>query len=148
MRLLHKLVEFNVPVDDLILIYILYIRSVLEQSCQVWHSSITFQNMTDIERVQKNALRIILKEQYISYERALEISNLKSLVERRESICLKFARSCLKNETVKDMFPLNPVDYHVDTRDREVFQVTMAHTKRLKQSAVPYMQRRLNAEKA
>ena len=43
MRMLHKLVEFNVPVEDLITIYILYIRSVLEQSCQVWHSSLTFK---------------------------------------------------------------------------------------------------------
>ena len=94
------------------------------------------------------ALQEILKDDYISYEHALEKSNLDSLVERRESLCLKFARSCVKNETVWDIFPLNPVDYHVDTRDREVFQVTMAHTKRLKQSAVPYMQRLLNAEKA
>ena len=103
--------------------------------------------MTDnyIERLQKNALRIILKEDYISYENALEMSNLNSLVERRESLCLKFAKSCVKNDTVKDMFPLNPIEYHVDTRDREEFQVTMAHTERLKKSAVPYMQRLLNA---
>ena len=94
--------------------------------------------------MQKNALRIILKENYISYEQALEKSCLGSLVERRENLCLKFARSCVKNETVKDMFPLNPVDYHVDTRDREEFQVTMAHTERLKKSAIPYMQRLLN----
>ena len=67
MRMLHKLVEFSVPVEDLINIFILYIRSVLEQSCQVWHSSLTFENMTDIERVQKNALKIILKEEYITY---------------------------------------------------------------------------------
>ena len=53
MRMLHKLVEFNVPVEDLLTIYILYIRSVLEQSCQMWHSSLTFENLTDIERVQK-----------------------------------------------------------------------------------------------
>ena len=71
MRMLHKLVEFSVPVEDLINIFILYIRSVLEQSCQVWHSSLTFENMTDIERVQKNALKIILKEEYITYEHAL-----------------------------------------------------------------------------
>ena len=35
MRLLHKLVDFDVPQDDLVHIYILYIRSILEQSCQV-----------------------------------------------------------------------------------------------------------------
>ena len=32
MRLLHKLVEFGVPQSDLVNIYILYVRSILEQS--------------------------------------------------------------------------------------------------------------------
>ena len=144
MRILHKLVDFSVPVEDLITIYILYIRSILEQSCQVWHSSLTFENLTDLERVQKNALKIILKDAYISYENALEVANLECLVERRETLCLKFAKACLKNPQGKDMFPLNTVDYHVDTRDREAFSVTMAHTERLKKSAIPHMQRLLN----
>ena len=67
MRMLHKLVTFNVPIEDLKTIYILYIRSHLEQSCQVWHSSLTLENLTDIERVQKNALKIILQDKYESY---------------------------------------------------------------------------------
>ena len=33
MRLLHKLVDFGVPQDDLTNIYVLYIRSILEHSC-------------------------------------------------------------------------------------------------------------------
>ena len=41
MRLLHKLVEFQVPREDLKRIHILYIRSILEQSFQVWHSKLT-----------------------------------------------------------------------------------------------------------
>ena len=146
MRMLHKLVEFNVPVEDLLIIYILYIRSVLEQSCQVWHSSLTFENLTDIERVQKNALRIILKEDYNNYAQALLKCGLDSLVDRRELLCLKFARSALKNENVKDMFPPNLPD-STEIRDREPFKVTFARTDRLKTSAIPYMQRLLNANK-
>ena len=65
--LLHKLVDFSVPTDDMKNIYILYIRSHLEQSCQVWHSSLNLENITDLERVQKNACRIILQEEYVSY---------------------------------------------------------------------------------
>ena len=144
MRMLHKLVEFSVPVDDLINIFILYSRSVLEQSCQVWHSSLTFENLTDIERVQKNALKIILKEDYISYEHALTKVGLECLVERREKLCLKFARACLKNANVKDMFPLNDaVDQ--DIRQRDKYKVAFARTGRLKDSSIPYMQRLLNA---
>ena len=105
MRILHKLVEFSVPVDDLITIYIMYIRSILEQSCQVWHSSLTFDNLTDLERVQKNALRIILKEDYISYKNAFEQVSLESLVERREHLCLRFAKNVLKQKKLSICFP-------------------------------------------
>ena len=96
MRLLHKLVQFNVPLEDLLNIYVLYVRSILEQSCQVWHSSLTLENFQDLERVQKNALRIILQEDYISYSHALNMTGLSTLFVRRELLCLRFAKSCLK----------------------------------------------------
>ena len=41
MVILKKLVQFDVPMSDLVLIYTLYIRSLTEQSSVVWHSSIT-----------------------------------------------------------------------------------------------------------
>ena len=55
MMILHKLFEFNVPITDIDNIYNLYIRSVLEQSCVVWHHSITEDESNDLERVQKVA---------------------------------------------------------------------------------------------
>ena len=56
MRILHKLYDFSVPVEDLVDVYILYIRSVLEQSAVVWNSSITKGEQLEIECVQKCAL--------------------------------------------------------------------------------------------
>ena len=41
MELLRKVAEFTKSIDDKREIYILYIRSILEQSCVVWHSSLT-----------------------------------------------------------------------------------------------------------
>ena len=96
MRLLHKLVEFEVPHKDLLNIYVLYVRSILEQSCQVWHSRLTLENITDLERIQKNALKIILKGSYVSYAQALDELNLESLYDRRELLCLKFAKKMHK----------------------------------------------------
>ena len=69
--LLRKVASFNPPKPDLRLIYIQYIRSILEQSCVVWHGSLTKENKSDIERIQKNSFRIILKDKYINYEQAL-----------------------------------------------------------------------------
>ena len=50
MRILHKLVDFSIPKTDLINIYKIYVRSVLEQSCQVWHSSLTQGQELEMER--------------------------------------------------------------------------------------------------
>ena len=81
MIILKNLFSFNVPISDLIEIYILYIRSVVEQSAVVWHSSLTKAEQNDLERVQKVALRIILKEQYSSYLDALDITGLDTQLE-------------------------------------------------------------------
>ena len=64
----------------------LYIRSVAEQSCVVWSSSITVGEEYDLERIQKVALRIILHDEYRDYEYALKATNLKTLKERRLTV--------------------------------------------------------------
>ena len=128
----------------MVTIYISYIRSILEQSCTVWHSNLTVENCEDLERVQKSALRIILKEEYQTYEQALETLMLAKLSERREKMCLKFAKSCLKNDLTRDLFPLNPTE-GLGTRNKEKYRVVHANIGRLKDFAVPYLQRLLNA---
>ena len=149
MRILHKIAEFGVPREDLKTIYILYVRSHFEQSCQVWHSSLTLENLTDLERVQKNALKIILKDDYKNYNEALKDLGLDSLYERREQLCLSFAKKCLKstNIQVKSILPLNNVQSTMETRKPEKYHVNMARTIRYQKSAVPYMQRLLNNAK-
>ena len=129
---------------DLVNIYVLYVRSILEQSCQVWSSSLTVENFHDLERVQKNALKIILQEDYENYSSALTITGLDTLFTRRDDLCLKFARSCTKNEKTAYMFPKNPVSYAMSTRFRKKYLETHAKTERLKSSAIPYMQGLLN----
>ena len=70
--------------------------------------------------------------------------DLHCLYDRRDELCLSFARKCTKstNTQVRSMFPLN--DNESNTRHREEYSVEMAHTERYKKSAVPYMQRLLN----
>ena len=136
MIIIKKLNEFNVPMKDLVNIYVLFIRSLLEQSCVVWHSSITGRESEDLERVQKICLRIILKDKYESYEQALKISKLKMLSERRTQLCIKFAKRCVKNENLSHMFPLNPTN-NIETRNHERFYVQHCNTERLEKSAIP-----------
>ena len=142
MLMLHKLYDFNLPTQEMLDIYILFIRSILESSAVVWHSSITKCEQMEIERVQKVALRIILNSDYESYEQALELTGLQTLDDRRTALCKKFALQCVKNEKTRSMFPLNPST--VDTRNHEKYFVQPATTNRLRDSAIPYMQRLLN----
>ena len=66
--------------EDLKTIYILFIRSILEQSSPVWHSSITEENKDDLERIQKSAVKIILQEKYKGYSQGLAQLGLEPLV--------------------------------------------------------------------
>ena len=143
MLILQKLYAFNIPDEDLVQIYILYIRSILEQNCQVWHYSITNEEKSDLERVQKVATKIILKERYTNYDQALKHLNLDYLTARRDKLCLKFATKCLKHEKTKDMFPLNVQTDH-DIRQTQKYHVQFANTNRLRDSAIPQLQRALN----
>ena len=142
MIILQNLYKFSVPLEDLIDIYKLYIRSVLENSAVVWHSSLTQGQSLEIERVQKVALRIILKSDYICYENALEIASLPTLCDRRIQLCKTFAIKCTRNPKTSSMFPINHKPHNM--RNPEKYHVTHANTNRLAKSAIPYMQRLLN----
>ena len=144
MIILHNLFKFGLPRQEMVNIYVLYIRSILESSAVVWHSSITKSEEIQIERVQKTALKIILASEYETYSAALFLTGLETLSERRKFLCKKFAKNCIKNKKMAHMFPLNPSI--VDTRHQEKFYVQPATTGRLAKSAIPYMQRLLNAD--
>ena len=146
MTLLTKLKYVGTSTQDLIDVYSLYIRSILEYCSVVWHSTLTVQQTTAIERVQKLCLKVILGSDYNGYEHALEICGLEKLTDRREARCLKFGLKSLLHPVHCNLFPVNPsilADYN-DTPNREHFQVNWARTDSYRMSAIPYMQRLLN----
>ena len=145
MELLRRIAEFNTPVEDLENIYILFIRSILELSATVWHSSLTQENSSDLERVQKSATKIILKQSDLSYKQRLAKLDIETLSSRREYLCLSFAQKCLKNERTKHMFPQNEKKHDMNTRHVEKYQVEYANTERKRNSPIIYMQKLLNA---
>ena len=148
MQLLRKVAGFGASVDDLKIIYILFIRSLLEQSATVWHSRLTEENSNDLERVQKSAMKIILQDKFIGYKNALNKLDLPTLSDRREQLCLSFALKCVKHPKTLKMFPLNDKTHEINTRNREKYEVQHANTERLKMSSIIYMQNLLNQHEA
>ena len=144
MELLRKVAAFCDNQEELRNIYILFVRSILEQSATVWHSSLSKDNRNDLERVQKTALKVIMGQKYHSYRNALNKLNLENLNERRENLCLTFAQRTSNHQTMKKMFPLNEKTCKMITRNPERFKVQCALNERLKNSPIIYMQNLLN----
>ena len=146
MVFLHKTSKFTKNKQDLKKIYLLQIRSKLEQPAVLWHSSITKKCEQNLERVQKSGLGIILGESYVSYDNALKAMEPQSLKERREALCLKFAKKCLEVPKLQKMFPRTHHHHDMKKRNSEGFQVKRGLTERMRRSAIPHMQRLLNQQ--
>ena len=144
--MLTKLKYVGVSTEDLIDVYTLFIRSVTEYCAVAFHSTLTVEQATDIERIQKTCLKVILGESYVSYSAALEMCGLQTLHDRREKRCLDFAVKCVKHPLNQRLFPLNKnlENTNNEVRNRETFQVNFARTEKYRMSAIPYCQRKLN----
>ena len=101
LQLLRRAANYTKSTADLKSIYLSHVRNKLEQSCAIWHSNLTEENKSDLERVQKNECRIILGNQYVDYEDSLKRLNLENLSQRRENLTLSFAINCTENEKNK-----------------------------------------------
>ena len=132
MQLLRGVQGFGAKMHEMVHLWILFCRSVLEQSCVVWGTSPTQENGEDLERTQKTFAKLVLKEKYKNYENALNLLDLDSLEERRKKMCLKFAKNGIKNKTLNDLFPINEKMHQMKTRENNKFKVNFANTDKLK----------------
>ncbi len=73
--------------QDMVAIYQSSIRSILEYACPVWSTGLTIQQSNQLESVQRRAMRIIYPT--MTYNKALDTSNLPTLRERRLQLCKK-----------------------------------------------------------
>ena len=81
-----------------------------------------------------------------SYTETLKELDIMRLSERREVICLKFAKSCLRLENFKKLFPMHVSKHVMDTRHGERYRISKINGKRYSDSAIPKMLKLLNKE--
>ena len=143
MVILVKLIKFEIPLSDLVMIYCQFIRCILEFNSNVWYSSITEDEADDIERVQKNACKLLLNQEYQTYEQALSILKLDDLRTRRSKLALKFGKSCLKLDDMKQLFEKSH-ESKFNLRNSEKYNVDFASGGRLYKSTIPTLQRMMN----
>ena len=140
--ILRRLKKLGASNTDLLDVYMKQIRSVAEFAVPVWNSSLTGEDITKIERVQKIALHIILGEDYKSYNSALNNLGLEKLSVRRRKICLTFAKKAEKHKKFSNWFKLNP---KTRTRQKQSKFCDVFSTKvRFEKSPISYLTSLLN----
>ena len=141
MQLLRKIWSFGSNQQEMVHLWKTFCLSVLEQSCVVWGGMITSENRKDLERTQKNFCKLVLQDNYKTYQNSLDILCLETLEKRRKSLTFKFADGHLTGLILKKK------PRKIGTRNQDFYQVTRAHTERYRQSPILTMQRLLNEDK-
>ena len=72
--------------------------------------------------------------------------NLETLEQRRDVVSLNFAKNCIKNGILSELFPENTTNHDMKMRHPEKFKVLHACNERMKKSSIIHMQNLLNAE--
>ena len=92
--MLTRLKKAGVPSKDILTVYLSKIRSLLEYGCEAWHPGLTEYLDSDIENIQKRALRIIYSHG-MPYETALQQAKLQTLRQRRDILCKRFVQKMM-----------------------------------------------------
>ena len=125
--------------------YIMRIRTHLVYCTPVWSGALTVYDSNRLESVQKLACYIIIgSHMYTNYKEALEILEIDSLSERREKVCLTFAKKTVKNERFAYLFPKK---LGLTTRNMtfQPFIEPVSRTTRYFKSPLQYLRRLLNS---
>ena len=64
----------------------------------IWNSGLTKGQASDLEKIQKDAFRIILADDYMSYDLACFYFCVKRLTERRFQLCANVAMKLYKSD--------------------------------------------------
>ena len=118
-----------------------HVRSLLEIAVPLWAGALTQADINSIERVQKIAMKIIKGENIFDYTQSLDDLELETMEKRRDKICFKFAKNCLKNEKFKHWFPQKS---KVNTRSNDKYILPRWKTKRYLTSSIPHLINVLN----
>ena len=147
MWMLRRLKPLGAKVEELIDVYEKQIRCILEFAVAAWNPGLNKAQISQLERVQKCALAIILEENYVSYSNALKTLKMQTLAERRQTLCLKFARKSLKHAKYSNWF-IPTEAQAINTRSiKPTLKPVQARLARYLKSPLSYLTKLLNAKK-
>ena len=119
-------------------------RSILEFASPVFFSRLTLEQSNKIEKCQRKAFAIILQVEYKNYENALRILNQEKLSDRRISAAIRFGEKCVNNPRHNDMFPVNIPLRGEARKSWKPYKEYFCRTERFYASSIPTIARLLN----
>ena len=69
-----------------------------------------------------------------------------SLSQRRQILCLKFAKDSIKHNKLSDLLPLRTKEHDMQIRQSDKYKVDFANTERLRNGSIITMQNYLNED--
>ena len=144
--LLRRLKLFKLEPELILEYYLKEIRPLLELGVPIWNSGLTKAHIRSIENVQKVAFKIILGENYISYEVACTLLNTSPLEYRRSDLALNFAIKLFKSSKSLEFF--EPVQKQRITRNEKLLvKENTTNTRRCYNAPHNYLARLINKNK-
>ena len=139
--MLKRMMLLDLSKLELFDVYKKEIRSLLEYGAPVWHSSLSRNQKSEIENIQKLAFKMILKSSYTTCFRACAFFQTTTLDQRRQDICYRFAVKNLRSDNC--MFDIVKQDHRLRTRSMRVKEYK-CHTSSYQKSSLPFLAKMIN----
>ena len=143
--MLHIMKKYRPPLTQMVQIYTTYIRPLIEYCTPVFHAGLTARQASQIEKVQKRALKLIGGFDK-SYQQLLNEMKLDSLADRREQLCFRLAKQMLGSSNHRDLFPPERRLVSGKTTRRANTLQHFCCNARLRKSSIPHMTSLINAD--
>ena len=104
MWVLRRLKSLGCPEAEMVNVLKQQIVSICEGSVAFWGPMITKNESNMLERCLKTGLHIIFQDQYLSFNHALGLANMKSLKSRRLEQITSFSKKAIASDKYKNWF--------------------------------------------
>ena len=116
--MIQRLKSLGATANELVDVFEKQVRCILELAVAVWAGNLTQLQVAQIERVQRTCCHRIMGDNFEGYEDALAELNLQRLSDRRNMLCLNFARKAIKSKKYKNWFEVQ-TQIGIETRSEK-----------------------------
>jgi hypothetical protein len=147
MWILRRLKSLGCPIPELLDVLRQQVISICEGSVAYWGPMITKVESNMLERCLKTGLHIIYQDEYLSFNNALQLSQMRSLKVRRLELITKFSKKAIRSSKYRDWFCESESERTgMITRGKPLplLKPVTCRTQRYQRSSLPFMTKLLS----